>query len=499
MKYSKINIEEIPAEIEFEADQNKPDSNFSLTKVFKNFSFLSIGQISGDVFTFILFVVISRIFGEQGIGQYSFAMGLTGFFAIVSDFGLYHFSVKELSASKENFKTTYGRILSARIILSILIFLLMIAALPLLNFSYETKLIILIIGLYQILYKIVDGASAVFVAKEKMQYSGIIESSMKISIALTGIITAYLTKNLVLVLTLMPIIAGVQIFVTLNLIVKKIGIFKLYFSLPGFINLLKRAKAFGFSEFLNQIYTRVDIVLIGFLLGESASGIYNVAFRIIFFLQFIPVFASIALFPAATKLFERSKSDIKKFYDDSLSMMILIGIPITAGIWLFSPGIINLLFGETFSGSIFILKILSTIFLLKCLSSVTAIFLFACNKQNEKLKDQLAATLLSLAGNFILIKSFGIAGAAVAVTASEILLVILFFIRLKKELGFPRIFSRLTAASLGSLAFAVPLYFLHLPLFIAVAASVLIYFSIVLFFRDIRSHELKIITGVFNK
>ena len=56
------------------------------------------------LFTFILFVLISRKFGQEGIGQYSFAVGLTGFFAVCADFGLYNYSIKEISAQTNSFK-----------------------------------------------------------------------------------------------------------------------------------------------------------------------------------------------------------------------------------------------------------------------------------------------------------------------------------------------------------------------------------------------------------
>ena len=59
------------------------------------------------MFTFVLFVVLSRTFGQDGIGQYSFAMALTGFFGLFGDFGLYNLSVKEISRGASS--TACGR------------------------------------------------------------------------------------------------------------------------------------------------------------------------------------------------------------------------------------------------------------------------------------------------------------------------------------------------------------------------------------------------------
>ena len=65
--------------------------------ILDNAGTLTISRIASDLFTFAFFVVLSRIFGQEGIGQYSFAMALTGFFGLFGDFGLYNLSVKEIS------------------------------------------------------------------------------------------------------------------------------------------------------------------------------------------------------------------------------------------------------------------------------------------------------------------------------------------------------------------------------------------------------------------
>ena len=44
-----------------------------------------------------MFITISRSFGQEGVGLYTFAMALTGFFAVFADFGLYHLSVRQIS------------------------------------------------------------------------------------------------------------------------------------------------------------------------------------------------------------------------------------------------------------------------------------------------------------------------------------------------------------------------------------------------------------------
>lgn len=121
-------------------------------KIFQNFGFLTLGKTLGDAFFFLFFIVLSRSFGQEGIGQYSFAIALTGFFSVFSDFGLHPFSIKELSRRTDWLRDCYSQIFSLRLILSAVAFGMLLLILPFLPFTRESKLIIVIIGAYQIIY-----------------------------------------------------------------------------------------------------------------------------------------------------------------------------------------------------------------------------------------------------------------------------------------------------------------------------------------------------------
>lgn len=99
--------------------QESVQQKLSARLIFRNFSFLIVGKTLGDVFTFIFFVLLSRAFGQEGIGQYSFAMALAGFFWVFAEFGLYNLSIKEMSRHTGDLGEYYGGIFSLRLILSI--------------------------------------------------------------------------------------------------------------------------------------------------------------------------------------------------------------------------------------------------------------------------------------------------------------------------------------------------------------------------------------------
>ena len=326
---------------------------------------------------------------------------MTGFFSVCADFGLYSFTIKEISRHKNSFQSYFQRIYSLRLIQFIVLLTLLLVIIPFLTFSTETKLIIAIIGIYQITYSFIDGLSAVFIAHEYMGTSAIIEASTRIITSLIAISIALLGGNIIVSLIIFPIFSVVQLLIVKKLLMKKFGKVKTLFSFNSLIGTFKQALPFGTSDFLSQLYERIDIVLIGFLLGESAAGLYNVGYRIVFFLVFIPKFASITLFPIVSRLFHDSFFEFQKMFDKSLSMIMIIGLPISAGLWLIAPQFIELIFGPKFIESSVVLKILSGLFLLNCLGNIMGTFLMASDQQTARAKIIWLITCVSILLNLI--------------------------------------------------------------------------------------------------
>ena len=137
----------------------------SSSRILKNLAALVGSKIVGDFFLFILFVTISRKYGQEGIGVYSFAIAITGYIAVISDWGLYNNTIKRLSTSSENFRYDIGIIISTRLIL-VVCATLMLYLLSLLVPGDDTlTLALLIVGFFQIITRFHSGVFAIFISR----------------------------------------------------------------------------------------------------------------------------------------------------------------------------------------------------------------------------------------------------------------------------------------------------------------------------------------------
>jgi O-antigen/teichoic acid export membrane protein len=472
--------------------QGRKNLNFS--RILKNFGFLTFGKLSGDIFTFVLFVLISRKFGQEGIGQYSFAMAFTGFFMVISDFGLFKLSIKEMSRGKLTVKKYFGKIYTLRLLLCAFSLTLLYIVSLFLPQSEETILIIYILGIYQIFYTLMDGISAVFVAHEEMGFAGLMEFSSKAITSLSAIAVMYYTKNLIYTLAVFPVVAIVFALIAYITISCKYGSPSIGISFTQLTLTLHETLPYGISMILRQLGSRVDVIFLGFILSEAAAGIYNVAYRFLFLLFMIPNYAAHAIFPLASNLYIHSRDDLLKLYQQTLNIAILIGIPVSSGLWLIAPDIIIMIFGDEFQNSILLLRYLAGLFFLSGFNILMGIFLTACDQQAKRTKAESVIIIINIIGNAVLIPVLGIKGAAIATLSSEIILSLYTLFLLRKLIGQTKIGFRLVTAVMGSLLFCLPfeLYF-HYPIYVTIPASILIYIITLTISSEIRNNEIQIL------
>jgi len=469
-------------------------------KMIRNFGFLTSGKTLSDVFTFILFIALSRVYGQEGIGQYSFAIAFTGIFAMFSHFGLYQLAVKELSRRTDTFSDYNGAIFSLRLVLTLASAGIMLAIIPFLPFDGQTKLVLIIIGVFQFGYRIADGIAAVFVAREDTHLAGLLEVFLRVVSTLLAVYIILAGGSILLALTALPVVVVFQFVAAYWIAARKYGRPRLVLSPPSLLRVMRDAIPYGSSFVLMELRWRVNIVILGFFVSTAAAGLYNVGFRVVFLLMFISEFASMAIFPQASQLWLKSHDEFRQLYHSTLRLMVLFGLPIAAGVWLLAPDAIQIVFGPEFSESAVILRILASLVLLTFLSRTMEVFLMSGDHQAERAKSQWVAAGVSLVGNLALIPFFGIVGAAVAMLLAEIVFVVLLILYLKPLTGWPQIGSSTLIGITGVASFLLPFFFL--PSFsptVVIPASIILYLTILVAFKEIRAGEIRTLISLVKR
>ena len=76
------------------------NSEHPFRRIFVNAGWLTGGRIGGDLANLVLFVVLARTFGPEGIGQYAYALGIASLMYAAVNFGLEDFAVRECARTR---------------------------------------------------------------------------------------------------------------------------------------------------------------------------------------------------------------------------------------------------------------------------------------------------------------------------------------------------------------------------------------------------------------
>jgi O-antigen/teichoic acid export membrane protein len=174
---------------------------------------------------------------------------------------------------------------------------------------------------------------------------------------------------------------------------------------------------------------KIDQVMIKNILGNEQVGLYAVAVKLSEAWYFIPGVITASLFPAIINAHKKSAEDfdgkMSKLYFFMFWGSFLFALFVT---FLASP-IISILFGQEYLGAIVVLQIYVWSAIIISMKRVIGRYLLTKNFTKIMFYSNLIGLIFNLILNIILIKHYGIAGAAVATIVSySSTLFVLFFI-----------------------------------------------------------------------
>ena len=160
-------------------------------------------------------------------------------------------------------------------------------------------------------------------------------------------------------------------------------------------------------------------MLLSFFKGDQAAGLYNAANRLVLAGKMIPGVVIASLFPMLSEASKKPKGEFDRFLGKSLTLMFCFALPIAIGTTFLAGKLINLLYGEKFTGSALALQILIWGLFCMYLSCVTGYSLIA--KGHQKVNTAITGIGLgiSLVLNFSLIQRFGHIGTSIAILSTE--------------------------------------------------------------------------------
>lgn len=393
-----------------------------LRRIFKNTLWISAANIIGKGLAFLLTIYIARYLGDSMYGKFSFALSLVGILAVVADFGLGNFAVREIARANEKTKKYLDNIIVIKMLLGVITFALIMISLMLLNKDDVTKQLTYLAGLYIIINSFEQFFYTVFRAWEKMKFEAISRIAYDSFLFILGIILIKLNFGAKSLMTAYVLATCLSFFLSLTFIKKYFTKFKVEIDLPFWKKIIKESWPFALSSIFIILYFKIDTVMLSQMRSDQEVGWYNAAYNIVFALFLMPSVFDTIFYPILCKSFPH-KVEFRIICKKIFLYAVICALPIGLLVFFFREPIIAFAYHNKYPAAAPILGVLLWSFVISFLNR----FPFMINSANLQIlitKQIGLGVLLNIILNFILIPRWGTIGAAWATVASEILAII---------------------------------------------------------------------------
>ncbi len=472
-----------------------------IKSIFKNTGWLSVSQVITSICAFLWTIIIARYLGVSDYGIVSFAISFTGLLGIVMDLGISTYITREIAKHKNLVRKYFNNIFFFKLILATILLFLSGLILYVMGYSHLTIIVTLIFTIELIFMSMTTFLNGVFQAFEKVKYQAI-GAILNSSFLLIGIlITLGFDLGVISIALAYTIAYSIYFSYMFLAYTKTFGRTNLEMDTDFIKQVITKSIPFGLTNFFYSIYFSIDIVMLSYLTGDYATGLYKSAYNIInVFTTFFVVYQSV-IFPVMSKFFKESQNLIKISYELSVKYLLLIIIPLSVGIFFYARPIVDLIYSNQYSLASAPVRILIWTVSFLFVNGAAAVLLNSIDKEKTVTKIYIIAAIFNVCLNLILIPRFSYEGAAIATVLSEIFITIITLYHIsrtnyKPDFGLLKNVIKLVIC--GIILFVI-LYFLNLSIWIAIPIGFIIYLILILITKTIDDYDKYIINELLGK
>lgn len=472
------------------------------TRVVKNSSFLILTSLISNVMMFLLTLVTARYLGTYNFGLISSALSVIGIFGVFCDLGLGYYAIQKVSRNHDLTSKYFGTAFVLRLILSILTFIAYVIFSYVSGFTGNAWGVMIVVGVYMFFSSLTNFYYSLYQSNEEMYYQTIVNTVYNVGVFLIALLFIYLKYDVVWIASSYPLAIILSFILGSFIKVRHYPKFTYDFSRKFLKELIVNSIPFGITGVFTSIYFWIAAIILTFMSGSVAVGLFSSSQKIILVLSALFVLLSNAVFPVMSQLFVQDKDKLNALYQKMLKYMLILSVPIAIGSYIYSYDIINIVFGSEYLEATVCLSILMFAAIFLFLSGTTSTLLNAINKQFLVTKVAAIGAVFSIIVNYILISKYSYIGASITSVLTELLVLILILYSLDKtefRLDIKSTIKPIIQVLLANIVMVIVLFYLQLPFVLGVIVAVIVYLIALFVTGAINEEDRKIIIGLIEE
>ncbi|MCL5126259.1 MAG: flippase, partial [Deltaproteobacteria bacterium] len=386
----------------------------SKRSLLKNTIALSAPNWANPFVSLLLVYVLSRRLGVEGMGQYALLSSYLSVFTTIASLGLGGLIVREISRNPEEIHTVTVNSLLFGLLSSLIAIIIMDSITGLLHYDRELLLALIIGSVSLIPASCSRFMESAFLAVERTEFIALGQFFDNLTKVILCTIFVLLGHGIVAISTMTVLARALGLGLLLIFYLNTIGILRVKLDRNVWAMLLKGSPTFLGIAIFSSIYLNIDVILLSKLANVSSVGIYSAASKINQLCVIVPTALSFAVLPTFSRSFVHGLESLRKKTELSIHYILVICLPLTAGIIVLANRLIFFIYGQEFAGSAPILRLIAPSLVFYSLTLILSQALIAANCQRIDLAINIVAAILAVGLNCLLIPRFAEFGAALA-------------------------------------------------------------------------------------
>lgn len=377
-------------------------------------------KIANLIVGFLVIVIMARYLGPEDFGIFSYAISVVALFSAAGHIGLSGLVVREIVKKPDERGVILGTTLGLKFIgMALGYTLLLIYGIIYEGVSSIEFTVLAIAGVVLLFrpFDVIDFWFQAFVQARYVTYARItglaVSSVLKLLFVLLGFSVSYFV-----VANLIQAIAVTLAFLYLYKLKSNLKVSEWSFSWAKAKDLFSQGWVVYLGSIFAVIYLKVDQVMIRWLEGSEAVGIYAVAAQFSEAWYFVPVAIVTSFFPKLINLKEENPEQFNKRLQQLFDLLFIMALGVAVVITFLSDWLVIFFFGVSYgdSASILVIHIWAAIFIF--MRAAFSKWILIENALVFSLITQGAGALVNVLLNYLLIPRFGVQGAAYATLIS---------------------------------------------------------------------------------
>ena len=401
----------------------------------KNYIYNMIYQVLILVLPLITTPYLSRVLGPEGIGIYGYTYSIVTYFILFGSLGVAMYGQREIAYAQENVEARKKVFIEIIIFRFLSIMLASIAYFFLFmngkeyQIYYQILLIELIAAAFDICW--------FFQGMEEFKRTvtrNVLVRICSVSLVFIFVKTKEDLAKFTLIYSLADLIGNLSLWIYVPKYIKgaKVKNINVLKHLPQIILLF-------IPQIANQIYKILDTTMIGTLVENKAeTGYYEQGQKVIRLLLTVVTSLGVVMVPRMASTYASGDNEkIKNYMKMSFKFVFFLAFPIMFGIMSISKAFVPVFFGTGYDKVVILINVISPILILMGMGNVLGTqYLLPTKKQKEYTISVAIGLGVNFVLNYFLIRKYASIGASIATVLSELVIVIIQFQYIKKDISF---------------------------------------------------------------